>query len=92
MSEIEKMVEDFKKVASEKEKKLLELYLEYSTEEISLQKFFEETGKLGFPAPDFYIACILGALMKSVISLEKKVTEIEKGLEDLLGFSSEKSA
>ena len=86
------MVEDFKKIASEKEKKLLELYLEYSTEKISLQRFFEEAGKLEFPAPDFYIACILGALMKSVISLEKKVAGIEKELENLLGFSREKSA
>jgi hypothetical protein len=92
MSEIEKMVEDFKKIASERERKLLELYLQYSTEKISLQKFFEETGKLEFPAPDFYIACILGALMKSVISLEKKVARIEKELENLLGFPSEKSA
>jgi hypothetical protein len=92
MSEIERMVKDFKKIASEKERKLLELYLEYSTEKISLQEFSEETSKLEFTAPDFYIACILGALMKSVISLEKKVTGIERDLEKLLGFSSEKSA
>jgi len=92
MSEIEKMVKDFKKIASEKERRLLELYLEYSTEKISLQKFSEETSKLEFPAPDFYIACILGALMKSVISLEKKVTGIERKLENLIGSSSEKSA
>ncbi|MGD8565363.1 MAG: hypothetical protein PVF96_03340 [Candidatus Bathyarchaeota archaeon] len=91
MSEIEKMVEDFKKGASEKEKKLLVLYLEYSTEKISLQKFSEETSKLEFPAPNFYIACILGALMKSVISFEKKVTGIEKKLEKMWEFSSEKS-
>lgn len=80
MSEIEKMIEDFKSIASEREKKLLELYLEYSTEKISLQEFFEETSKLEFPAPDFYIACILGALMKSVVSLEKSVTQIENKL------------
>jgi len=80
MSEIGKMVEDFKNIASEKEKKLLELYLEYSTEKISLQEFFEETSKLEFPAPDFYIACILGALMKSVVSLEKRVSQIENKL------------
>jgi hypothetical protein len=80
MSEIEKMVEDFKKIASEKEKKLLELYLEYSTERISLQEFFKEASKLEFPAPDFYIACILGALMKSVVSLEKRITQIENRL------------
>jgi len=47
MSEIEKMVEDFKKIASEKEKKLLELYLEYSTERISLQEFFGEASIIG---------------------------------------------
>lgn len=80
MSEIEKMVEDFKKIASEKEKKLLELYLEYSTEKISLREFFKETSKLEFPAPDFYIACILGALVKSVVSLEKRINPIEKRL------------
>jgi hypothetical protein len=80
MSEIEKMVEDFKKVASEKEKKLLRLYLDYSKEKISLKEFFEETSKLEFPAPDFYIACILGALMKSIVSLEKSVSQIKNKL------------
>jgi len=80
MSEIEKMVEDFKKIASEKEKKLLELYLAYSTEKISLHEFFKETSELEFPAPDFYIACILGALMRSIVSLEKRITQIEKRL------------
>ncbi len=80
MSEIRRMVEDFKRIASEKEKKLLELYLEYSTEKISLQEFFGEASKLEFPAPDFYIACILGALMKSVVSLEKRIAQIENKL------------
>jgi len=80
MSEIEKMVEDFKKIASEKEKRLLELYLEYSKEKISLKEFFKETSELEFPAPDFYIACILGALMKSVVSLEKSVAQIKNKL------------
>lgn len=80
MSEIEKMVDDFKKIASEKEKRLLELYLKYSTEKISLQEFFKETSELEFPAPDFYIACILGALMRSVVSLEKRIVQIENRL------------
>jgi hypothetical protein len=51
----------------------------------------EEASKLEFSAPEFYIACILDALSKSVISLEKKVTGIERKLGTLLGFSSEKS-
>jgi hypothetical protein len=80
MSEMEKMVEDFKKIASEKEKRLLELYLKYSTEKISLQEFFKEVSELEFPAPDFYIACILGALMRSVVSVEKRITQIEDRL------------
>ena len=80
MSEMEKMVDDFKKIASEKEKRLLELYLKYSTEKISLQEFFKEVSELEFPAPDFYIACILGALMRSVVSVEKRITQIEDRL------------
>ena len=90
MAEIEKSVKDFVKTASEKEKKQLKLLLEHLTGEISTQEYFKESNALGWETHDFYTACILAVLTKSVVSLEKRLTGIESKLEKQARFSSEK--
>ena len=92
MAEIEKSIKDFVKTASQKEKKQLKLLLEHSTGKISTQEYFKKSNALGWETHDFYIACILAVLTKSVISLEKRLTGIESKLEKQAGFSGEKSA
>ena len=92
MAEIEKSIKDFVKTASEKEKKQLKLLLEHSTGKISTQEYFKKSNALGWEAHDFYTACILAVLTKSVVSLERKLTGIESKLEKQAGFSGEKSA
>jgi len=90
LAEIEKSIKDFVKTASEKEKKQLKLLLEHSTGKISSQEYFKESNALGWETHDFYTACILAVLTKSVVSLEKKLTGIEIKLEKQARFSSEK--
>ena len=92
MAEIEKSIRDFVKTASEKEKKQLKLLLEHTTGKISTQEYFKKSNALGWETHDFYIACILAVLTKSVVSLEKRLTGIESKLENQAGFSGEKSA
>jgi hypothetical protein len=90
LSEIEKSVKDFMKTASEKEKKQLKLLLEHLTGKISTKEYFKEANALGWETHDFYTACILAVLTKSVVSLEKRVTGIENKLEKRARFSVEK--
>jgi len=92
LSEVEKSIKDFVKTASEKEKKQLELLLEHSTGKISTEEYFEESNALGWETHDFYTACILAVLTKSVVSLEKKLTGIESKLKKQAVFSGEKKA
>ncbi len=92
MAEIEKSIKDFVKTASQKEKKQLKLILEHSTGKISTQEYFKKSNALGWETHDFYVACILAVLTKSVVSLEKKLAGIESKLEKQAGFTSEKSA
>jgi hypothetical protein len=92
LSEIEKSIKDFVKTASEKEKKQLTLLLEHSTGKISTEEYFKESNALGWETHDFYIACILAVLTKSVVSLEKKVTEIENNIGRQQRYSTEKRA
>lgn len=92
MSEIEKSIKDFVKTASEKEKKQLTLLLEHSTGKISTEEYFKESNALGWETHDFYTACILAVLTKSVVSLEKKVTEIENKTGRQQRYSTEKRA
>ncbi len=92
MAEIEKSIKDFIKTASEKEKKQLKLLLEHSTGKISTQEYFKKSNALGWDTHDFYTACILAVLTKSVVSLERRLTGIESKLEKQAGFSGEKSA
>ena len=92
MAEIEKSIRDFVKTASEKERKQLKLLLEHTTGKISTQEYFKKSNALGWETHDFYIACNLAVLTKSVVSLEKKLTGIESKLEKQAGFTSEKSA
>jgi hypothetical protein len=90
LSEIEKSIEDFVKTASKKEKKQLTLLLEHSTGKISTEEYFKESNALGWETHDFYIACILAVLTKSVVSLEKKVAEIKDRIEGQQRYSTEK--
>jgi hypothetical protein len=92
LSEIEKSIKDFVKTASEKEKKQLTLLLEHSTGKISTEEYFKESNALGWETHDFYTACILAVLTKSVVSLEKKVTEIENKTGRQQRYSTEKRA
>jgi hypothetical protein len=92
LAEIEKSIKEFVKTASEKEKKQLKLLLEHSTGKISTQEYFKKSNALGWDTHDFYTACILAVLTKSVVSLEKKLTGIESKLEKQAGFSGEKKA
>jgi hypothetical protein len=92
LAEIEKSIKDFVKTASEKEKKQLKLLLEHSTGKISTQEYFKKSNALGWETHDFYTACILAVLTKSVVSLEKRLTGIEGKLEKQVRFSGEKSA
>ena len=92
MAEIEKSIKEFVKTASEKEKKQLKLLLEHSTGKISTQEYFKKSNALGWDTHDFYTACILAVLTKSVVSLERRLTGIESKLEKQAGFSGEKSA
>jgi hypothetical protein len=92
LAEIEKSIKDFVKTASEKEKKQLKLLLEHTTGKISTQEYFKKSNALGWETHDFYTACILAVLTKSVVSLEKRLTGIEGKLEKQVGFSGEKSA
>ena len=92
MAEIEKSIKDFIKTASQKEKKQMKLLLEHSTGKISTQEYFKKSNALGWETHDFYIACILAVLTKSVVLLEKRLTGIEGKLENQAGFTSEKSA
>jgi len=92
LAEIEKSIKDFVKTASEKEKKQLKLLLEHSTGKISTQEYFKKSNALGWDTHDFYTACILAVLTKSVVSLERRLTGIESKLEKQAGFSGEKSA
>jgi hypothetical protein len=92
LAEIEKSIKDFVKTASEKEKKQLKLLLEHTTGKISTQEYFKKSNALGWETHDFYTACILAVLTKSVVSLEKKLTGIESKLEKQVRFSGEKSA
>ena len=92
MSEIEKSIKEFVKTASEREKKQLTLLLEHSTGKISTEEYFKESNALGWETHDFYTACILAVLTKSVVSLEKKVTEIENKTEKQQRYSTEKRA
>jgi len=92
LSEIEKSVRDFmKKTASEREKKQLKLLLEHLDGKISTQEYFKESNALGWETHDFYTACILAVLTKSVVSLEKKVAGIVNRLEKQTRFSVEKN-
>jgi hypothetical protein len=68
------------------------LLLEHTTGKISTQEYFKKSNALGWETHDFYIACILAVLTKSVVSLEKRLTGIESKLEKQAGFSGEKSA
>jgi hypothetical protein len=92
LSEIEKSIKDFVKTASEREKKQLTLLLEHSTGKISTEEYFKESNSLGWETHDFYTACILAVLTKSVVALEKKVTEIENKREKQQRYSTEKRA
>jgi len=92
LAEIEKSIKDFIKTASQKEKKQMKLLLEHSTGKISTQEYFKKSNALGWETHDFYIACILAVLTKSAVSLEKRLTGIERKLENQAGFTSEKSA
>ena len=92
MSEIEKSIKEFVKTASEREKKQLTLILEHSTGKISTEEYFKESNALGWETHDFYTACILAVLTKSVVSLEKKVTEIENKIGRQQRYSTEKRA
>ena len=92
MAEIENSIRDFVKTASQKEKKQLKLLLEHSTGKISTQEYFKKSNALGWETHDFYVACILAVLTKSVVSLEKKLTGIESKLEKQAFFTGEKSA
>jgi len=92
LAEIEKSIKDFVKTASEKERKQLQLLLEHSTGKISTQEYCRKSNALGWETHDFYTACILAVLTKSVISLEKKLTEIESKLEKQVRFSDERKA
>ncbi len=92
MAEIEKSIKDFVKTASEKEKKQLKLLLEHTTGKISTQEYFTKSNALGWETHDFYTACILAVLTKSVVALEKKLTAIESKLEKQARFSDEKKA
>jgi len=92
LAEIENSIRDFVKTASQKEKKQLKLLLEHSTGKISTQEYFKKSNALGWETHDFYVACILAVLTKSVVSLEKKLTGIESKLEKQAFFTGEKSA
>jgi hypothetical protein len=92
LAEIEKSIKDFVKTASEKERKQLKLLLEHTTGKISTQEYFRKSNALGWETHDFYTACILAVLTKSVVSLEKKLTAIESKLEKQARFSDEKKA
>jgi hypothetical protein len=92
LAEIEKSIKDFVKTASEREKKQLKLLLEHSTGKITTQEYFKKSNALGWETHDFYTACILAVLTKSVVSLEKKLTGIESKLEKQASSSSEKRA
>jgi hypothetical protein len=92
LSEIEKSIKEFVKTASEREKKQLTLLLEHSTGKISTEEYFKESNALGWETHDFYTACILAVLTKSVVSLEKKVTEIENKTKRQQRYSTEKRA
>jgi hypothetical protein len=92
LSEIEKSIKDFVKTASEKEKKQLTLLLDHSIGKISTEEYFKESNALGWETHDFYTACILAVLTKSVVALEKKVTEIENKTKRQQRYSTEKRA
>ena len=92
MSEIEKSIKDFMKTASEKEQKQLKLLLEHSTGKISTETYFKEANTLGWETHDFYTACILAVLTKSVVSLEKRVAGIEDKSEKQQRYTTERRA